>query len=95
MEQRKQTQNAAPAPSEQPQSAELSLEEAADILNVSPIYLSGLLDSKAIPSSGAGRLRRVPLIDLIAYKRKRDAERRAALDELTAMSQEFGPYTGD
>jgi hypothetical protein len=39
-----------------------------------------------------GTHRRVYFRDLLTYKRHRDAERRKALDEMTALAQEHGVY---
>lgn len=71
---------------------ELTTQQAADILNVSRPYLIKLLDQRDIPHTMTGSHRRVRLDDLMAYKQKRDRERREALRELTRLSQEFGLY---
>jgi excisionase family DNA binding protein len=70
----------------------LTADAAADLLNVSRPYLLGLLDQGEIPSTGSGVDQRVALADLLAYKQRRDAQRREALRELTQMNQEFGLY---
>lgn len=71
---------------------DLSVDEAAEILNVPRPYLTRLLNRGEIPYHTAGKRRRINLRDLLAYKQKRDAERRQALDELTRVSQEVGLY---
>lgn len=70
----------------------LTLRQAAGVLAVREPYLLQLLDDGAIPAVGTGRNRRVPLDDLLAYRRRRDAGRREGLARLTQMSEELGLY---
>ncbi len=73
-----------------PGARELSIEEAAAVLNVSEAGLAQLLDDGELPHSGAGDERRVDLGSLIAYKQGDLTRRRRILAELTAEAQEMG-----
>lgn len=70
----------------------LSSQEAAEILNVSRPFLYTLLEQGQIPYTMVGTHRRIRVEDLMEYKRNRDSQRRQALSELAAFSQELGFY---
>lgn len=73
-----------------PVHAELTTQEAADLLNISRPTLIQLLDDKKIEFRRIGTHRRIRFEALMAYKRKAQAERQAAIDAFVAYNQELG-----
>ena len=72
-----------------PVETELSTSQAAALLNVSRPFLIGLLEQRQIPCRKVGKHRRVLLRDVLAFKRRHEADRLAALAELQAQAQEL------
>ncbi len=71
----------------------LTIGHAAEILDLRRQDVVRLLDDGEIPFvEDADGLQRIRFEDVMAYKPKRDAERRAALDEIARVGQEMGGY---
>jgi excisionase family DNA binding protein len=71
--------------------AELTPEEAAELLDVSRPYIVRLMDEGVIPSHWLGKDdRRAKYQDVLAYKQDHKRSRLAVLDRLSALDQELG-----
>ena len=71
-----------------PVEAELTTQEAAEMLNVSRPFLIKLLEKGDIPFTTVGRHRRVRAEDLFAYTAERNKARSEALSELSGLDAE-------
>jgi excisionase family DNA binding protein len=70
----------------------LTTVEAAKVLGVSRQYFIQLLEKGEIPHEKVGTHRRVFVRDVLAYKARRDVERRSTLNELAKQEFAKGDY---
>lgn len=72
-----------------PINAELTTQEAADMLNVSRPHFVKLLEDGALPHHKTGKHRRVRFADLMKFKTSRDEASERAMQELAQQAQEL------
>jgi excisionase family DNA binding protein len=73
-----------------PHHAELTTQEAAELLNVSRPFVVKLLDEGQIPSRLVGKHRRLLFKDVMVYRDEHYRARSAVLDRMAAIDQELG-----
>ena len=73
-----------------PAHAELTTQQAAELLNVSRPFLIGLLGGDEIEYRKVGKHRRIKAQSLMGYMARDDQARREAADELTRLNHEMG-----
>lgn len=72
-----------------PVHAELTTQEAADLLNVSRPHLVKLLEDGALPFHKTGKHRRVKFADLMSFKALRTQASEQAMQDLAKQAQEL------
>jgi excisionase family DNA binding protein len=69
--------------------AELTTQEAADVLNVSRPHLVKLLESGALPFHKTSKHRRIRIADLMGFKAEQDRASAQAMEALAKQAQEL------
>ena len=69
--------------------AELTTQEAADMLNVSRPHFVKLLESGALAFHKTGKHRRIRFADLMAFKTEQDRASAQAMEALAKQAQEL------
>jgi excisionase family DNA binding protein len=75
-----------------PDNQVVTTQRAATILGMSRPFFIKLLEAGVMAHHRVGNQRRVYLRDVLSYARKRDEERKAALDRLSKNAMETGLY---
>jgi excisionase family DNA binding protein len=71
---------------------QLTTQRAAHILGVSRPFLIRLLENGDMPFHMVGAHRRIHVRDLLDYKRRRDADRHEAINNMARAAMEAGTY---
>lgn len=72
-----------------PVAAEVTAQQAAELLQVSRPFVVRLIDERKLPVRMVGTHRRIPLADLLAYKEAHKARAREAAAALTQEAQDL------
>ena len=71
---------------------DLTVDDAADLLNVSRAHLLELVASGALPSRRRGQQQRLALVDVLAHRDLIDSRAGRALDAMTLEAEDAGLY---
>jgi excisionase family DNA binding protein len=77
---------------EDPSSDELTIEQAADVLNVSVSFIADLIEARTLQAHDGGGAGRLASADVLAYRDRADAVAEEALDAMTADAEVAGLY---
>ena len=75
-----------------PEHQQMTSQRAANLLGVSRPFMVRLLEEGELPFHMVGSHRRVYLKDLLAYQKRRDAERHDGINRMARMELEAGTY---
>jgi hypothetical protein len=70
----------------------LTIDQAADLLNVRREFMKGLLDQGALPSVGHESELQIPESIFLAFRARRNAERHEAITRMAQADVEAGVY---
>ena len=70
--------------------SELSIQEAAKLLNVSETFIKKMIDGGKLSSKGEGGKRLLSRAEVLEFKTKSTKQRKRAADRLTALNQKLG-----
>jgi len=71
---------------------ELTIDQASDVLNVSPSFVADLIEAGVLRRHGTGADACLDTAEVLAFRERSDAAASAALDEMTADGEAAGLY---
>ena len=70
-------------------SNELTIQQAAELLNVSCPYMAGLLEQGTFECNGEGERLRISRADLLSYRQRQRMTSKQAMSELMEQAQDL------